>query len=210
MDHSAGILPVSRNTQGELVFLLGKDARDGVFSDFGGKAELVDNGDPINTATREFYEETLGCICNSPHSIRDRVKKLSMMVLGTTRKGNVYRMFLVEVPYHADLPLRFKKVLNFLKYKNIGSAYIEKSELVWVSWDEMFKIPKRQVFADTISSNIRVLRKIEFTPWRSICDDMKQHCTSPVASSPVPMLSPPKHNNTHIYQHPHYIDKTPT
>lgn len=210
MDHSAGILPVSRDANGDRVFLLGKDARDGVFSDFGGKSELVDNGDPINTATREFYEETLGCICNSPYSIRDRVKNLSKMVIGTTRKGNVYRMFLMEVPYHADLPLRFKKVLNFLKYKNIGSAYIEKSELVWVSWEEMAKIPKRKVFADTISSNIRELRRIDSTPWRSICDDTK-HCTSPPedttpAYHTVIRSSPPK-NESPIYHHPNYIDK---
>lgn len=72
INSSAGILPISRNEHGDVVFLLGKDSRDGVFSDFGGKAEVIDNGDPVNTATREFYEETLGCLCNSPFHSRAR------------------------------------------------------------------------------------------------------------------------------------------
>lgn len=184
MNSSAGILPISRNEHGDIVFLLGKDSRDGVFSDFGGKAETIDNGDPVNTATREFYEETLGCLCNSPHSIRERVKNMSVMVHGTTKKGNVYSMFLIEVPYIPDLPLRFKKIVNFLKYKNIGSAYIEKSELVWVSLDEMIKIPKRQVFSDTIASNASTLRKVTTEPWRSLFEECVIPVISPSRSSP--------------------------
>jgi hypothetical protein len=196
MNSSAGILPISRNEHGDVVFLLGKDSRDGVFSDFGGKSEAVDNGDPVNTATREFYEETLGCLCNSPHSIRERVKKMSVMVNGTTKKGNVYSMFIIEVPYIPDLPIRFKKIVNFLKYKNIGSAYIEKSELVWVSLDEMFKIPKRQVFSDTISSNSSTLRRVTTESWRS----MFEECVIPVIISPS-RSSPP---TTELYKHPHH------
>lgn len=195
MNSSAGILPISRNENGDVVFLLGKDSRDGVFSDFGGKAETIDNGDSVNTATREFYEETLGCLCNSPHSIRERVKKMSVMVNGTTKKGNDYSMFLIEVPYIPDLPLRFKKIVNFLKYKNIGSAYIEKSELVWVSLDEMFKIPKRQVFADTISNNVVTLRKVATEPWRAMFED----CVIPTIISPS-RSSPP---SSELYKHPH-------
>jgi hypothetical protein len=195
MNSSAGILPISRNEHGDVVFLLGKDSRDGVFSDFGGKAEAIDNGDPVNTATREFYEETLGCLCNSPHSIRERVKKMSVLVNGTTKKGNVYSMFIIEVPYIPDLPLRFKKIVNFLKYKNIGSAYIEKSELVWVSLDEMFKIHKRQVFADTIASNAATLRKVTTDSWRA----MFEECVIPITISPS-RSSPP---SSEIYKHPH-------
>lgn len=198
MENSAGILPISKNEHGDVVFLIGKDSRDGVFSDFGGKAELIDNGDPINTATREFYEETLGCICNSPYSIRERVKQMSVMVNGTTKKGNLYRMFILEIPYASDLPLRFKKIVNFLKYKNIGSAYIEKSEIAWVSLDDMLKIPKRQVFSDTVSNNLSVLKKIISSPWRSICEELK---------SDIPLTltgkSPPRDTSNPIYQHPH-------
>ena len=195
MEHSAGILPISKNDHGEVVFLLGKDARDGVFSDFGGKAELIDHGDPVNTAAREFYEETLGCICNSPYSIRERVRHMSVMVNGTTKKGNVYRMFMVEVPYSPALPLRFQKVVHFLRYKNIGSAYIEKSEIAWVTLDELLKIPKRQVFADTVSKNMPVMRKVVSTPWRSLCEKLK---TTYHAQE-----TPPSVHHPLVYQHPH-------
>lgn len=195
MNSSAGILPISRDEYGGVVFLLGKDSRDGVFSDFGGKAETIDNGDPVNTATREFYEETLGCLCNSPHSIRERVKKMSVMVNGTTKKGNVYRMFIIEIPYIPDLPIRFKKIVNFLKYKNIGSSYIEKSELAWVTLDEMFKIPKRQVFSDTISSNADTLRKVTSESWRAMIEE----CVIPISISPSRSTPP----STELYKHPH-------
>jgi len=198
MENSAGILPISRNEHGDVIFLIGKDSRDNVFSDFGGKAELIDNGDPVNTATREFYEETLGCICNSPYSIRERVKKMSIMVNGTTKKGNLYRMFILEVPYSPDLPLRFKKIVNFLKYKNIGSAYIEKSEIAWVSLDDMLKIPKRQVFSDTISNNISIIRRVVSSPWRSICEELKNNIPASISGR-----SPPRNMNNPVYQHPH-------
>ena len=40
---------------------MGKD-NDNDWSDFGGRCEFKDRCDPINTATREFYEETLGAV----------------------------------------------------------------------------------------------------------------------------------------------------
>ena len=193
---SAGILPISRNEAGEIVFLIGKDSRDCVFSDFGGKCENVDSGDPINTATREFYEETLGCICNTPYDIRFRVKHLSVMLIGETKNKHMYRMFVLEIPYQRDMPLRFKKMMNFLKYKNIGSSFIEKSEIAWVTLEELMKIPKRRVFHDTVLTNYAVLRRITIEPWRNICAEFKNEI---VAKSPTPGMSP----STGKYYPPH-------
>jgi hypothetical protein len=59
--YSAGILPYTFDQNGKCLFLLGKD-NDNDWSDFGGRCEFKDRSDPINTATREFYEETLGAV----------------------------------------------------------------------------------------------------------------------------------------------------
>ena len=55
--YSAGILPYSFYN-GVTYFLVGKDAREDGWSDFGGKCEVIDESKAIMTACREFYEET--------------------------------------------------------------------------------------------------------------------------------------------------------
>jgi hypothetical protein len=185
MVNSAGILPFSRNETGDIVFLIGRDIRDSVFSDFGGKIEAVDRGDLVNTATREFYEEILGILCNSPYDIRKRVRELSMCLLGSTKNQHIYRMYVMEVPYYRDLPCRFKKVMNFLKYKNIGNNYIEKTELMWCTLDELLRIPKRQVFTNTINSNLNSIKRIHSEPWRNLCNEYRMS-SNPESSGTSP------------------------
>jgi len=197
MNSSAGILPISRNDNGEVVFLIGKDSRDNVFSDFGGKTEKVDNDDPINTATREFYEETLGCMCNNPYDVRFRVKNMSIMLMGETKNKNQYRMFVLEVPFVKNINSQFKKVMNFMKYKNIGTNLIEKSELVWVTFNELVKIPKRQVFEDTLNSNYTILHRITVEDWKTLCAEFplssfeKRDTPRSLHSSPDSKYIPP-------------------
>ena len=59
--YSAGVLPYTFDQTGKCFFLLGKD-NDNDWSDFGGRCEFKDKSEPLNTATREFYEETLGAV----------------------------------------------------------------------------------------------------------------------------------------------------
>ncbi|ABU43949.1 hypothetical protein PBCVNY2B_462L [Paramecium bursaria Chlorella virus NY2B] len=191
MNSSAGILPISRNDGGEIVFLIGKDSRDNVFSDFGGKSERIDNGDPVNTATREFYEETLGCICNNPHDIRFRVKNMSVLLMGETKNKNQYRMFVVNVPFMKHINSQFMKVMNFMRYKNIGTNLIEKSELVWVTFDELFRIPKRKVFEDTLMSNYSMLYRMVTEDWKTLCDEISFETQRSPTSSPDSKYIPP-------------------
>jgi hypothetical protein len=169
---SAGILPITRDEHGSVLFLIGKDVRDNAYSDFGGKCEKVDHGDPVNTAIREFYEETLGCVCNKPYDIKYRLINSSVMLKGETRNKNEYRMFVMEIPYNKNINDNFVKTMNFLKYKNIGTNMIEKKELTWVTYQELMKIPKRTVFETTLMKNISLLRRIAAEPWKDICDNV--------------------------------------
>ncbi|AGE50136.1 hypothetical protein ATCVCanal1_298L [Acanthocystis turfacea Chlorella virus Canal-1] len=198
MSSSAGVLPFSRKG-GEIFFLVGRDIRDSVFSDFGGKLENVDKNDPIATATREFYEESLGVVCNSPHDMRQRLKELSVCLFGHTKNNHEYRMYVLEIPYCKDIPRKFNKMANFLKYKNVGVTCIEKTELVWCNMDELLKIPKRTVFTETLQTNLSTIRRLETESWRALCNEFKsrgdvrplEKCAAAVVSSKAGKYIPP-------------------
>ena len=163
--YSAGILPYTFNLQGQLLFLLGKDA-EGDWSDFGGKCEFRDKNEPINTATREFYEETLGAVLD----ISSCIEKINASpngnkVISKTLNGSPYYMYLVYVDY-MNYTENFNKTSNFLKYHYFDNQVslnkvIEKNDIRWVNLDTLLNcidnkqsnlIPLRGVFFKTIEN----------------------------------------------------------
>lgn len=106
-------------------------------------------------------------------------------------------MFVLEVPFVKNINSPFKKVMNFMKYKNIGTNLIEKSELTWVTFNELFKIPKRQVFEDTLNSNYTILYRITTEDWKSLCKEFpvtsfeKKETQRSPTSSPETKYIPP-------------------
>ena len=134
--YSAGILPYTFDQSGKLLFLLGKD-NDNDWSDFGGRCEFKDRNDPINTATREFYEESLGSILNVQETnalINDSTK-----IVSKTLNGSPYYMYPIYIEYlnYSDT---FTKISQFLKYQfdsSITVKLIEKVAIRWVSIDTL-------------------------------------------------------------------------
>jgi len=135
--YSAGILPYSVDSGGNVVFLLGQDV-NGDWSDFGGRSELRDNGSCQQTASREFYEETLGSVKSmedmkrniTAHKNRDEVHLVTSKTLG----GATYYMFLVKIQY-IDYKRFFWKTYQYLKSCN--HRYIEKRDIRWISKDTL-------------------------------------------------------------------------
>ncbi len=159
--YAAGILPITRH-HGETLFLVGQDARDKLWSDFGGKCERVDRGEPVNTACREFYEETHGCVADQ-RALRAHIAATSPAVLrGRTQNGHPYHMYLVEMPFRPHLRNVFLKSLAFLRYKNVCKFYIEKTDVQWVSWEVLTSpsFPKRPVFEATLAAHADALRAL--------------------------------------------------
>jgi hypothetical protein len=163
--YSAGILPYTYNSNGKCLFLLGKD-NEGDWSDFGGRCEIRDRNDPINTASREFYEETLGAVID----INDCTEKLTngdpIKIISKTLNGSPYYMFLLYVD-HLNYPESFVKTSNFLKYHYSSTnssglnKIIEKSSIRWVTIDTLLNcidnrdsspISLRGVFYKTIEN----------------------------------------------------------
>jgi len=157
--YAAGILPYIK-IDDTTYFLLGKDKRH-KWSDFGGKSETRDNNNPKNTAIREFYEETCGCI-SSLHKIQYIMNNTNIICLrGKSYTKKEYYMFLLDLKYVLDSDelynslSKFNDHHRFLKKENVDPKYTEKTNLNLISTDILFKTSSfnylRQVFHNTIN-----------------------------------------------------------
>ena len=143
--YSAGILPYTFDQHGKCFFLLGKD-NENDWSDFGGRCEFKDRYEPLNTATREFYEETLGSVV----SVSECIAKLStnpVKIVSKTLNGSPYYMYLMYID-NLNYTDTFHKTSQFLKYQFDPievNKIIEKTTIRWVSMDTlMFCIENEQ------------------------------------------------------------------
>lgn len=132
--YSAGILPYTFDQTGKCLFLLGKD-HEGDWSDFGGRCEFKDHSEPLNTATREFYEETLGAVI-SIQECMDKININPIKILSKTLNGSPYHMYMMYIDY-TNYSDTFNKTSNFLKYQfdKQNTKFIEKNLIRWVSMD---------------------------------------------------------------------------
>ena len=171
--YAAGILPVTWDA-GQPLFLVGQDARDRSWSDFGGKCERVDRNDPLNTACREFYEETYGCLVDH-RALRPRLAPGACLALKSrTQNNHPYWMYVVQVPYKPFLRSAFHKTLAFLRYKGLCKVYVEKIDVKWVSWDMLrgSDLVKRPVFKATLDAHAHTLQRLaQGVPWAQACAD---------------------------------------
>lgn len=160
--YSAGIL-LYTIVNGTKYFLLGRDCKYNVWSDFGGKCDPIDDGDPLKTASREFYEETIGVIGNELH-IYANLKKHSCCIKCVSYKNNDYYMYLLEdysCRWH-DYIIDFTNQYNILSLSNFrdGKQFREKDEIRWFSLDEILSNPNlfRGVFISSVYKNIDIIR----------------------------------------------------
>lgn len=162
MAYSAGILPVSIY-KGELLVLLGRDRCDGHWSDFGGRAEAEDKGDPKATARREMYEETMGAVLE-PDAITARLEDPTCHVLVESRTmgGQAYYMYALAVPFFCNYGTIFNKISRFARYMDAKRKFFEKVEICWFSFNDLLSaargvgrakqqpFPLRDVFAASV------------------------------------------------------------
>lgn len=152
--YSAGILPYTFDLNGKVLFLLGKDL-DGDWSDFGGKSELNDKNDEKNTASREFYEETLGSVINVTECLNKISNANTIKIVSKTLNGNPYYMYLVYIDYNNYMET-FNKTLNFIKYTHSGDKkiifkIIEKNCIKWIYMDTLLNCVENKNMTSPIS-----------------------------------------------------------
>lgn len=159
--YSAGVLPYTFDQQGKCLFMLGKDI-DGDWSDFGGRCEFSDKNEPLNTASREFFEETLGAIMSIQECF-DKIKSTSIVkIVSKTLNGSPYYMYLLPIDY-TNYSDTFNKMSNFIKYSfpyDKKNKFLEKIAIRWVSMDTLINciennetiLSLRGVFFKTITN----------------------------------------------------------
>jgi len=155
--YSAGILLYSYNPEGTLCFLLGKDFRH-KYSDFGGGSDISDSCQ-LDTASREFYEETCGVVCGR-HIIKERLRTASM-IQSESFLGNPYYMYMLYVPFSQDYITTFDVIRKHIHHKPVEKKFKEKTGLRWFTTNEiMTKYDIRTVFFDTFSRNTESILKL--------------------------------------------------
>lgn len=164
--YSAGILPFSIKG-GTIYFLMGKDTEN-KWSDFGGRCEPSDRNRWDATATREFYEESIGSICDIPTMMSKlQYKKNFIKVCSKTLNGSPYYMYVVKIHYKDTYKETFENVLKFIRYtKTVDKKYQEKLAIEWVSIETLCAsldqentdtFPLRKVFRRTLIDNFHFI-----------------------------------------------------
>lgn len=168
--YSAGILPYQVGENNKIYFLLGRDNQN-TWSDFGGKCEFQDKNNIKETASREFFEESLNAIIdlNTTREMLKNEKNYTLME-SKTLSGSPYYMFILRVPMLPKTARdRFITTLTYLKYTNAQYSSLEKNDIRWVSLDTILHClsnpehevelgwPLRKIFRRTLINNKKIL-----------------------------------------------------
>ncbi len=159
--YAAGVLPIAWH-RGKLFFLVGREARDDTWSDFAGKCEKCDR-DIESTAAREFWEESYGVVMDAKTMRSRLVPHTCIELRGRTQNLHPYYCFVTEIPFMAHVRDAFRKHFAFLRQRNVHRMYVEKTDVVFVTLDELFDehFPKRSVFKETLLAHRHILRAID-------------------------------------------------
>lgn len=161
---SAGVL-LYKAEPSDLFLLLGKDTKYDLWSDFGGKSEHADKGVSVNTASREFFEESMGSIsdeCELRYHLH-QAPRLDCM----SYRNRKYYMYLLNV--NALLPCNDLIINAFYDQKDMLDRvhsdallkFKEKHDMRWFSLSYVVDNPSvfREVFYNSISNHLEEIRR---------------------------------------------------
>ena len=117
MDYKfAGVLPYSFRNDGKLVIVLGRERRvpgwsdSHRWSDFAGRREPGEN--PVRTAARECYEESMGFLGTEDDISRRLTYDLCITI--TKNHRLIGYIFLMEIDYQENLPSQYGWVYQYM------------------------------------------------------------------------------------------------
>lgn len=156
-EYAAGVVFYYVNKK-HVYFLLGKDMRY-KWSDFGGKQEAQDHNNPINTAARECYEETMGVIY-SMEELKYILQRCPKYVIGKSYLNKTYYMFMIQLHKLYNFSNDF---YNIRSYKHMYPYFLEKIQLKWFTFEDILANENdrfRNVFYGTIKNNEELIKTI--------------------------------------------------
>lgn len=164
--YASGVLFYTKTSDNSIYFLLGKN-HENKWSDFGGRAEIADKYDTCNTASREAWEETLGCVYDY-EMLRSRIKFYDSCIVSKTLGGKPYYMYMVYLPYSNIYRDKFLSTKKFVSKINVDTKFLEINDVKWVSLNTIESsflnnkpmIKLRHIFASNINNNIEDIMKI--------------------------------------------------
>ena len=127
---AGGIVPYVKNTNG-IYFLLGNERSSKKWSGFVGGSEVSD-GNIINTAVREFNEETARIFEKDLEIIRHKLISGQCFLLSESNRNRLIYIWFVEFPFetiNSNVENKFLENVNLMT----DSHYQEKSSLKWFS-----------------------------------------------------------------------------
>jgi hypothetical protein len=156
--YSAGVLLYFKQ-HGQMNFILGKDSTYNCWSDFGGKAEPVDQNNPIRTAARECYEETAGVVFGC-QQLESRLIEYSQQLVCTSYKKNRYYMYLLEIDQDVEIQERFNHMQMLIKEQIGLDCFKEKSSIGVFTLDQIQANRRlfRSVFYNSIADNVDLIQ----------------------------------------------------
>lgn len=155
--YAAGVLPITWIAH-DMYVLVGLDVRDNTWSDFAGKYEKKDK-DIKWTASREFFEETYGCLFDAK-TMRHRLDH-AIEIVGKTQNNHPFYCYIVEIPFLPHLRRSFLNQLTFMKQRNVHRMFLEKNDIMYVSLDTLYgTLPLRSVFRETLKEAYGTLHTI--------------------------------------------------
>jgi hypothetical protein len=138
MKYAAGIIPYIRDSDGELSFLLGYE--NSKWSGFIGKYEDSDNENIINTAVREFNEETAFIFNEFIDIIKNKLifnDSVLIITKSYNKSSSIYIYFISMDKTVLDFPFESIFLENLKLIDN--NACKEKSKIKWIRYSELHK-----------------------------------------------------------------------
>lgn len=153
--YSAGVLIYTIDEKGELWFLLGRDFKK-KYSDFGGRKEESDLT-PIDTASRECYEETCGVVMDRT-TLKHKLE-YAPIIRSKSYTYKEYFMYLLKIKYNDKYESDFDLVQSSNILDKIDYYFREKNDIKWFSLQELLynKENLRFIFKKTFMKNINII-----------------------------------------------------
>lgn len=132
--YSAGIVPCVRGPTGQGLVLIGRETQSQLWSGFAGKSEPGVDATPLDTALREFDEETCGVFGPEVLStLRENPERYLIEHIQTcTPRGFVFHLYLFDFTHFVYALPTTEARFDALRLRETNAHRLEKDRVEWV------------------------------------------------------------------------------